>query len=170
VRAVVGDIVFGVDDDTMESVVLDLLRSHGLTLALAESVTGGLVAARLTAIPGASDVLRGSVVSYASGVKYGVLGVPEGPVVTPEAAVAMAEGARRVLGADVGLALTGVAGPAEQEGQPAGTLHIGLAIGETAEHHSLRVPGQREQMRQFSVITALDLLRRRILVEPASSV
>jgi nicotinamide-nucleotide amidase len=170
VRAVVGDIVFGVDDDTMESVVLDLLRSHGLTLALAESVTGGLVAARLTAIPGASDVLRGSVVSYASEVKYGVLGVPEGPVVTPEAAVAMAEGARRVLGADVGLALTGVAGPAEQEGQPAGTLHIGLAIGETAEHHSLRVPGQREQMRQFSVITALDLLRRRILVEPASSV
>jgi nicotinamide-nucleotide amidase len=163
VRSVVGEIVFGVDDDTMESVVLDLLRSRGLTLALAESVTGGLVAARLTAIPGCSDVLRGSVVSYASDVKYDLLGVPPGPVVTAEAAKAMAAGARRALGADVGLALTGVAGPGEQEGQPAGTLHVGVAVGEHVEAHSLRLPGQREQMRQFSVITSLDLLRRAVL-------
>lgn len=163
IRAELGQVVFGADSDTMESVVLDLLRTRGLSLGLAESVTGGLVAARLTAIPGASDVLRGSIVSYASDVKYELLGVPVGPVVSPEAAVAMARGARRVLGADVGLALTGVAGPAEQEGQPVGTLHIGLAIGEGVEAVALRLPGQREQMRQFSVISSLDLLRRRLL-------
>src|SRR6476659_3067624 len=106
-----GPLVFGFDDDTMESVVLDLLRQRGLSLGLAESVTGGLVAARLTSVAGASDVFRGSIVSYASEVKVDVLGVPEGPVVTPEAAAAMSLGAQRVLGADVGLALTGVAGP-----------------------------------------------------------
>ena len=101
VRALVGDIVFGVDDDTMESVVLQLLRERGLSLALAESVTGGLVAGRLTGVPGASDVFRGSIVSYASEVKFDLLGVPEGPVVSEAAAAAMAVGARRVLGADV---------------------------------------------------------------------
>jgi nicotinamide-nucleotide amidase len=163
VRAELGTLVFGVDGDTMESVVLQLLRDRGLSLGLAESVTGGLVAARLTGVAGASDVFRGSVVSYASEVKHHVLAVPAGPVVSPEAAAAMASGARRVLGADVGLALTGVAGPAEQEGQPAGTLHIGLAFGEAVETASLRLPGQREQMRQFSVISSLDLLRRRLL-------
>ena len=80
-------------------------------MATAESVTGGLIASRLTDIPGASEVFRGSVVSYASEVKYDVLGVPEGPVVSAEAAEAMAVGACRVLGADVALAVTGVAGP-----------------------------------------------------------
>jgi nicotinamide-nucleotide amidase len=163
IRAELGQLVFGADADTMESVVLDLLRERGLSLGLAESVTGGLVAARLTSVPGASDVLRGSIVSYATDVKRSVLGVPAGPVVSVDAAVAMAEGARRVLEADVGLSLTGVAGPAEQEGQPVGTLHVGLAMGESVESASLRLPGQREQMRQFSVISSLDLLRRRLL-------
>jgi len=158
-----GSLVFGFDDDTMESVVLDLLRQRGLTLGLAESVTGGLVAARLTNIAGASDVVRGAIVSYASEVKFDVLGVPEGPVVSPEAAAAMALGAQRVLGADVGLALTGVAGPAEQDGQPVGTLHVGLATADGVETASLRLPGTRDQMRQFSVISSLDLVRRRLL-------
>jgi nicotinamide-nucleotide amidase len=160
-----GDLVFGFDADTMESVVLDMLRGRGLTLALAESVTGGLVSARLTAVPGASDVLRGCVVSYASEVKYDLLGVPEGPVVTEEAAGAMAHGARRALGADIGLALTGVAGPGEQEGRPAGTLCIGMALGERTVTTTVRLPGQREQMRQFSVISSLDLLRRTLLTQ-----
>lgn len=163
IRRELGDIVFGVDGDTMESVVLDALRSQGRTLALAESVTGGLVSARLTGVAGASDVLRGSIVSYASDVKFSVLGVPEGPVVTEEAAAAMALGACRVLGADVGLALTGVAGPAEQEGQPVGTLCVGIAIDGVTTTRSLRLPGQRDQMRQYSVISALDLLRRELL-------
>ena len=167
IREVLGDQVFGVDNDTMESVVLDLLRARGWTLALAESVTGGLVSGRLTGVAGASEVYRGTVVSYASEVKFDVLGVEEGPVVTEEAAIAMAEGARKVLGADVGLALTGVAGPSEQDGMRPGTLFAAVALpdGEpdrvTSVH--VRLPGDREMMRQLSVISALDLLRKRLL-------
>ena len=163
VRAAIGDIVFGVDEDTMESVVLQMLRDRGLTLGLAESVTGGLVSGRLTNIAGASDVLRGGVVSYASEAKFDVLGVTKGPVVSPEAAVEMAVGAQRVLGADVGLSLTGVAGPAEQEGQRPGTLCIGVALpnGVTASS-VVQLPGARDQMRQLSVISALDFLRRQL--------
>jgi nicotinamide-nucleotide amidase len=163
VRLVVGEHVFGVDDETMEAAVLAIMRDRGLTLGLAESVTGGLVAGRLTAVPGASDVLRGAVVTYASEVKFDLLDVPEGPVVSEAAAVAMATGARRVLGADVGLALTGVAGPADQDGMPVGTLCVGIDDGSTLATRTFRLPGQREQMRQMSVITALDYLRRHLL-------
>jgi nicotinamide-nucleotide amidase len=163
VRAVVGELVFGVDADTMESVVLQLLRERRLSLGLAESVTGGLVAGRITNVPGASEVFRGSVVSYASEVKFDVLGVPEGPVVSEGAAMAMAAGARRVLGCAVALALTGVAGPSEQDGMPVGTLCVGLSIGDELHAHTFRLPGTRDQMRQMSVITALDLLRRHLL-------
>ena len=163
VRSVVGEHVFGVDDETMESATLALLRARGLTLALAESVTGGLVAGRLTAVPGASDVLRGAVVSYASDVKFDLLGVPEGPVVSEAAAAAMAIGVRAVLGADVGLALTGVAGPTEQDGMPVGTLCAGIDDGRSVTTRTFRLPGQREQMRQMSVITALDFLRRHLV-------
>ena len=163
VRAIVGEHVFGVDDDTMESVVLDLLAERGWSLGLAESVTGGLVAGRITAVPGASKVFRGSVVSYASDVKFDVLGVPEGPVVSEAAAAAMAAGARRVLGADVALALTGVAGPTEQDGMPVGTLCVGIATPGGAFTRTLRLPGVRDQMRQMSVISSLDLLRRHLL-------
>src|SRR3954453_2843301 len=163
VQAIVGPQVFGFDDDTMESVVLQLLRERKLSLGLAESVTGGLVAARLTGIAGASDVLRGSIVSYASGVKFELLDVTEGPVVSEAAAGQMARGARRVLGSDVALALTGVAGPAEQDGMPVGTLCIGVAIGDDVRTITSRLPGQREQMRQMSVITALDFLRRTLI-------
>jgi len=164
IRAELSSQVFGQDADTMESVVLDLMRSRGLTLGLAESVTGGLVGARITGIAGASDVLLGSIVSYASAVKFDLLGVPEGPVVNEATAVAMAIGARRVLGSDVGLALTGVAGPSEQDGMPVGTLCIGLVVGDAAPvSTTVRLPGQRQQMREFSVISALDLLRRTLL-------
>jgi nicotinamide-nucleotide amidase len=164
VREIVGEHVFGFDDDTMESVVLQIMRERNLSLALAESVTGGLVTGRLTAIPGASDVLRGGVVSYASAVKFDLLGVTPGPVVSETAAGAMAVGARRVMNADVGLSLTGVAGPTEQDGMPVGTLCIGVAIGDDVYTTTARLPGQREQMRQMSVITALDYLRRRLVM------
>jgi nicotinamide-nucleotide amidase len=163
VRAVVGEHVFAVDDENMESATLALMRARGVTLGVAESVTGGLVAGRLTAVPGASDVLRGAIVSYASEVKFDLLGVPEGPVVSEAAAAAMATGVRRVLGADVGLALTGVAGPSEQDGMPVGTLCVGIDDGTVVATRTFRLPGQREQMRQMSVITALDFLRRHLL-------
>ena len=164
VRALAGDHVFGIDDETMESAVAALLSLGGHSLALAESVTGGLVAARLVNVPGASRWFRGGVVSYASEVKHEVLGVPEGPVVSEGAARAMAEGARRVLRADVGLAVTGVAGPEEQEGRRPGTVIVGLAIGEApSEAVEIHLPGDRDRVRQYSAISALDLLRRRLL-------
>ena len=162
-RALVDDVVFGVDDETMESVVLQLLRERGWSLGLAESVTGGLVAGRITNVPGASDVFRGSIVSYASEVKFDVLGVPQGPVVSEAVAAAMAVGAQRVLHSHVALALTGVAGPAEQDGMPVGTLCVGIAIGDDVHTRTLRMPGARDQMRQMSVISAMDLLRRALL-------
>jgi len=162
IRSIVGDQVFGVDDDTMESVVLDLLRARGWSLGLAESVTGGLVAGRITNVAGASEVFRGSIVSYASEVKFDLLGVPAGPVVSEEAALAMAEGAVRVLGADVVVSLTGVAGPTEQDGMPVGTLCVGIVHPLGRLTRTLRMPGARDQMRQMSVISALDLLRREL--------
>ena len=162
VRAIVGDAIFATDEQTMESVVLDLLRARGLSLAVAESVTGGLVGARLTAVPGASDVFRGAVVSYASEVKFDVLGVPKGPVVSTDAAKAMALGVREHLGADIGIATTGVAGPAEQEGHPRGTVFLGLAHGESAEALRVRLPGDRRRVREYAVISVLNLLRLRI--------
>jgi len=163
IRSELGDLVFGVDGDTMESVVLELCRARGWTLGCAESVTGGLVGARLTAISGCSDVFAGSIVSYATAVKQQVLGVDDGPVVSASAARQMAAGAREVLGCDVAISLTGVAGPGEQDGKPAGTLFIGLLGPDFDEVREVHLPGQREQMRQFSVITVLDMLRRHLM-------
>ena len=154
-----GNVVFGRDEDTMESVVLDLLRRHDMTLAVAESVTGGLVTGRLTGIPGASDVLKGGIVSYATSVKQQLLDVPEGPVVSESAAKAMAEGVRHALGADVGLALTGVAGPETQDGEPVGTLWVGLALPSGTTAARFQFASTRDQMRQLSVVSALNLLR-----------
>ncbi|MBA2607589.1 MAG: competence/damage-inducible protein A [Actinobacteria bacterium] len=163
VRAVLGDIVFGVDGETMEAAVGKLLVARGETLGLAESLTGGLVGSRCAAVPGASNWFRGGVVSYASDVKFSVLGVPEGPVVSEGAAIAMAVGAAKVLGADVGLSVTGVAGPDEQDGQPAGTVFYGIARNGSTEAVAGRLPGDRDRVRQFSAISLMDLLRRRLL-------
>jgi nicotinamide-nucleotide amidase len=162
-RALLGDLVFGVDDESMEHAVGVLLDAHGLTLGLAESISGGLMSSRLTDVVGASGFFRGSIVSYASEVKFDLLDVPEGPVVSAEAAEAMAAGARKRLGSDVGLSVTGVAGPAEQDGQPVGTVFIGLAIDDTVESMQLRLPGDRRRIREFTAISALNLLRQRLL-------
>ena len=163
-RDLLGPLVYGVDGESMESVVLDLLRSQGLTLAVAESLTGGLVAARLTAIPGASDVLRGAVVSYASEVKFDLL--ERGGRTGRQRAGGGGDGRRRsaVLGADVGLGLTGVAGPAEQDDVAVGTVCIGVALPTGSHATTLRLGTEREQIRQFAVISALDLLRVRSVV------
>jgi nicotinamide-nucleotide amidase len=155
-----GDIIFGVDDQTMEDVVAAQLLERGLTLAVAESVTGGLIASRLVGVAGASHWFRGGVVSYASEVKFDLLNVPVGPVVSASAAEAMATGVRDLLKADVGLSVTGVAGPEEQDGQPAGTVFVGLSIGDTLQHAALRLPGDRPRVRAYSAISALDVLRR----------
>lgn len=168
VRERVGDVVFGVDGETMESVVLGLLHERGWSLGVAESVTGGLVGGRITNVPGSSAVFRGGVISYASEVKFDVLGVNRGPVVSEEAAVQMALGAQRVIGSDVAIALTGVAGPDEQDGRPAGTLCIGVVLPDGSTYSVTNtLPGLRDQMRQFSVITALSFLRGILLNTPS---
>ena len=163
IRAELGATVFGFDDDTMESVVLEMLERRGWSLGCAESVTGGLIGARLTGVPGASRVFAGSIVSYATDVKRSLLSVEHDLVVSEEAAIEMAEGARSVLGVDVAVAVTGVAGPDTQEGRPAGTLCVAVLWPGGSLSKTLRLPGQREPMRQMSVISSLDLLRRALL-------
>ena len=160
ITARLGDIVFGVDGETMEDAIASRLRARAATLAVAESITGGLIASRLVNVAGASTWFRGGVVSYASEVKHQVLHVPEGPVVSEAAARALASGVRALLRADIGLAVTGVAGPDEQEGQPVGTVFVGLDRGGQVEARALRLAGDRPRVRAYAAISALDVLRR----------
>ena len=167
-RDLLGPLVFGVDEDTMESVVLDLLVDRGLSLGVAESLTGGMVGSRLCGIAGASRAFRGSIVSYASEVKFDLLDVPEGPVITEAAAVAMAIGVREKLSADVGISATGVAGPEPAEGHQPGTVCLAVVIGDPDDggvvvSAALLLPGRRNQIREFTVISLLGLLRRELL-------
>ena len=163
-RGILGDIVFGVDDETMEHVIGRLLGTREWTLAVAESMTGGLVASRIVDTPEASTWFKGGIVTYASEVKFKVLGVREGPVVCEECAIQMAEGVRDLLGTDVGLSVTGVAGPSRQEGQPVGTAWLGLAMPNGAsEAVEVRLPGDRLRIRQLAAISLLDMLRRKLL-------
>ena len=164
-RKILGDLVFAVDDETMEHAVLSRLKERDWTLGVAESVTGGLIGARIANVPGASETFRGTIGAYATDVKRSILGVTADLVVSEESARQMAEGARRVLGADVGIAVTGVAGPTEQDGVAVGTVCFGIALpGQPAEAVSTRLPGDRERVRQFSAISLLSLLRQRLSV------
>src|SRR4051794_21237883 len=162
-RRILGDLVFGVDDETMEYAVLEQLRGRGWSLGVAESLTGGLIGARIVNVEGASDTFRGTIGAYATDVKRSVLGVTAASVVSEVAAREMAEAAQRVLGADVGIAATGVAGPTEQDGVAVGTVFFGIAMpGVATEVVSTRLPGDRERLRQFSTISLLNLLRQRL--------
>jgi nicotinamide-nucleotide amidase len=155
-----GDVIFSVNDESMEEVVAALLSRRGATLSVAESLTGGLIASRLVNVPGASGWFRGGLVSYASQIKFDLLGVPDGPVVSAEAAEAMASGVRKLLESDIGLSVTGVAGPDEQDGQAPGTVFVGLDLGDGATNVALRLPGDRPRIRAYAAISALDALRR----------
>jgi nicotinamide-nucleotide amidase len=167
VRKELGDLVYGLDEETMEAAVGRLLRAARLTLASAESLTGGLVGGRVTAAPGASDYYLGGVVVYATDAKTAVLGVDaallatHGPVSEPVAG-AMAEGARRLFGAGVGIATTGVAGPDEQDSRPVGSFCLGVADADGTVTVTTRAPGDRTQVRAWATTTALDLVRRRL--------
>lgn len=166
-RAVLGDLVFGVDDETMEHAVLARLHARGWTLGIAESLTGGLVGARIADVPGASETFRGSLASYATEVKRDVLGVTAEHVVSRDCAEQMATGAQRVLGADVGISATGVAGPTPQDDQPIGTVWFGMALpGLPVESVQTRLPGDRFRVRQFATISLLNLLRLRLDAMP----
>ena len=162
-----GEVVFGSDDDTLPGVVGRLLQQRGETVATAESLTGGLVGAALTELPGSSATYRGGLVVYATDTKAAVAGVPtalldQAGAVSEQTARALAEGARERLGSDWGIATTGVAGPDEQEGHPAGTVHLAVAGPTGTTARSVRLPGDRERVRVLAVTVALDLLRRRL--------
>ena len=164
-RGALGSAVYGFDDDSLEGVVVTQLTRAGATVAVGESLTGGLLAARLTDVPGSSEAFRGGVVAYSSDAKERLLRVPRDGLaqfgaVSAESAADMAVGARESLGATYGLSLTGVAGPDEQEGKPVGTVFAGLSTPEGVTTRALRLPGDRPRVRTYAVVAALDLLRR----------
>jgi nicotinamide-nucleotide amidase len=146
--------------DLAASTLIDRLRDLGLTIAVAESLTGGLVVAELVSVPGASAVVRGGVVAYATELKAQLLGVDaellatSGPV-DPEVARQMASGVRERLGADVGVATTGVAGPESQDGHPVGEVWIGIAAGDEVTAHGLTIGGDRDSIRRGTVSESL---------------
>lgn len=174
VLAILGERVYSVDGEDLQVVVGGLLRRVGLTVATAESCTGGLVGKHLTDVPGSSDYFLGGVTAYDNRVKTEVLGVPaemlaEHGAVSAEVAAAMAEGACRLLGADCALSTTGVAGPGGgSKAKPVGLVYIGSVVNGATEVERLHSPGQREHIRERSAFTALDLLRRRLLLEGSS--
>ena len=167
VRAAIGSYIYGVDDETLEGVVGRLLRERNLTLATMESCTGGLLANIITDAPGSSAYFRGGLVAYTPELKarWGVdpALIAEHGVVSPQVAAAMATAARRETGADVGLGITGVAGPDPLEGHPPGTLHLGLDLRGQVETISGVYGAERRQIKRLAALNALGFLRRRLL-------
>jgi nicotinamide-nucleotide amidase len=153
----------GAEHPALSGEVIKLLVAQAETVAVAESLTGGMLAAALTAVPGASAVFRGGVVAYATDLKATLLGVPPAVLdrhgaVHPAVAAAMAEGARRRMAAGIGAATTGVAGPDPADGQPAGTVHIAVCTRRGTTARSLALSGGRHQIRVATVERLLGLL------------
>jgi nicotinamide-nucleotide amidase len=150
--------------------IIRLLTLAGDTVAAAESLTGGLVAAALTDVPGASNAFRGGVVAYATELKAELLGVDvgmlkrHGPVYAPVAA-AMADGVRRRLGATIGVSTTGIAGPGPQDGQPAGTVHVAVSLDGDTVVRTMALTGNRDEVRRLAVERVLGLLLGRLREE-----
>jgi nicotinamide-nucleotide amidase len=150
--------------------IIRLLTQAGDTVATAESLTGGLVAAALTDVPGSSNAFRGGVVAYATELKAQLLAVDvamlkrHGPVYAPVAA-AMAEGVRNRLGATIGVSTTGVAGPGPQDGQPAGTVHVAVSLDGDTVVRTMALQGNRDQVRRLTVERVLGLLLGRLREE-----
>jgi nicotinamide-nucleotide amidase len=165
-RAPLERYLFAEDERPVAELVLDLCRERGLRLATAESCTGGLVAARLSDAPGASDVLAGGIVAYANDVKVTELGVPEELIavhgaVSAEVAEAMATGVRERLGVEVGIAVTGVAGPGGGTPEkPVGLVHLHVSTPDGGEARSFSLPSDRQTIRSRATVSALHLARR----------
>jgi nicotinamide-nucleotide amidase len=167
VRARLGDAVFGVDEEELEEVVGRLLREGERRVAVAESLTGGGLAERIVRVPDSSDYFAGGVVAYSAGAKRTVLHVSsetlDGPgMVSGDCAREMARGVRHVFQADIGVATTGVAGPAPLEGHPPGEVWVAVSSDDGEEARHLQAPGDREQVRRWAQQVALDLLRRHV--------
>ena len=169
IETVLGDSVYGYDRDSMEQIVGQLLIENHLSIAVAESCTGGLISAKITATPGSSAYHLGGVVAYANSMKIGYLGVPEEIInlkgaVSRETAEAMASGVRSRSGADIGLAVTGIAGPdGGTEEKPVGTVYIGIATAQENWVTRFHFSGDREQIREITAQSGLDLIRKYLL-------
>jgi nicotinamide-nucleotide amidase len=166
-----GDSVFTREDEDLEQAVVRLLRAAGRTLACAESLTGGGVGARITSVTGASDVFAGSAVVYTAEAKTAVVGVPaevleEHGAVSEECAVEMSSGARRLFGVDLGLALTGAAGPEPHDGAEPGTVWVALDGTDVRHARGFVTPGERGRVRRWAEQAALDLVRRHLEGRP----
>ncbi len=167
----IGDFVFSTEDGSLEEVVGRLLRSARKTLACAESLSGGELGARITSVAGASDYFVGSVVCYTTTAKRDVLSVSQGTLggpgpVSRECATEMAAGARRIFHCDLGVSLTGAAGPEALAGAAPGTVWVGLAWQGGSHQHKIVAPGDREMVRRWAEQAALDLLRRHLQGKP----
>ena len=169
VRNILGTKIYGTGDADLAGVVGGLLRDRGLTVATAESCTGGLVAKRLTDIPGSSEYFLGGVVAYSDGLKTAMLDVKPALLekygaVSEEVAAAMAVGACRRLGADCAISTTGIAGPGGGSAEkPVGLVHVGTALGGDVQVRSFTMFRSREEIRVRTAQTSLDLFRRRFL-------
>ena len=172
VQAEMGDLIYGIDVASLENTVIGLLKAAGKTLAVAESCTGGMLAKRLTDIPGSSQVFLGGVVAYSNGAKINLLGVDAGLIaekyaVSREVAIAMANGAREKLGTDIGIGITGIAGPdSDESGQQPGTVFIALTAGDEIFVKTPAVFLERERVRVSGASGALDMLRRYLTGRP----
>lgn len=159
VRSRLVDVLFGADDDIIEKVLFGLLRDRGWRIGTAESMTGGMVASRLTDLPGSSEFFRGGLVAYDPELKARLLGVSSTEhVVDADTAIEMADGARRLLEVDVAVAVTGSAGPDPLE-KPAGTAVIAVATPEGTRARELKFSGDRERVRAYATTAALHLTR-----------
>lgn len=168
----VGDFVSSTSDEELEEVVGRLLRTSGRTIATAESLTAGSLASRLARVAGATDYLRGGIVAYQADVKGEVLGVRQetidGPgVVSAECAAEMAAGARSTLAADIGVSLTGVAGPEPHDGEDPGTVWVGLDADGVSSQRRIRAPGDRAMVVRWAEQAALDAVRRHLEGRPS---
>lgn len=165
---ILGDDVYGVDVDSLEQVVGDGLKARGLTLAVAESCTGGLLSKRITDVPGCSAYYKGGVCSYSNEVKMGVLGVQKGTLdtvgaVSPETAEQMAAGVAKALGADVGVGITGIAGPDGGTAEkPVGLVYISVYYDGRNVTRKMQSKLGRDRVRNQAASTALDLVRRHV--------
>ncbi len=169
IRERLGVFVYGVDEQSHESVVGDLLRSKGLTLAVAESCTGGLISHRLTNIPGSSDYFKRGILAYSNDAKEDLLKVPgetikQHGVVSIEVAQAMAVGVRKTSKTSIGLGVTGIAGPEGGSPQnPVGTVCLSLSDKEETFSREYRFWGGRENVKTLAASMAIEWVRRRLL-------
>ena len=159
--AIGNEIIFSRDDKSMEATIIQLCRSQDLSLGLAESMTGGLIASRITSQPGSSDVFKGGIIPYSTDIKQSILKVSEGPVISKAAVEQMAKGACTILNCDVSVAVSGNAGPTASEDE-VGRVWMATSVDGIVESFTVKWPFDRERVRQFTTISVLNALRLRL--------